>query len=103
MLEERGWEIDPGDFEFFGELGTNSGGRKATQYAATRRDAPLLKQEDILHAHDVLIHAGDFCKVRDTPRSVAHARDLNDDADCCRNLLADGFLKNILIKADLLN
>ena len=55
----------------------------------------LLKAEDLLHADDVLFHAGDLGDAGHLARAVAHARGLHDDGDGRGDLLADGLLGQI--------
>src|SRR5271157_1268107 len=57
----------------------------------------FFKQKDVLHAHDVFIHARDFHQMRHSACAVAHTRQLDDNSDCGRNLLAKGPFRKIQV------
>ena len=58
----------------------------------------LLEDEDVLHGDDVALHAGDLRNGGDLARAVRQARDLHDELDGRRDLLADGAIGNVQIR-----
>src|SRR5579872_3657588 len=67
-------------------------GTEGSQNLSGGSDALLLEDENLLHADDVLFHAGDLGDAGDLAGAIALAGNLDDDIERGGDLLADGAL-----------
>src|ERR1035437_4558150 len=96
-FEDAGRQNDTRDAELLEEPGTNPAGRENSNHLAVWPDALLVEGEDLLHADDVLFHAGDLRDACNFARTVAHTGSLHHDGEGRGNLLANGFFGQIHI------
>src|SRR5262245_60811450 len=90
LSEEVGRHGDATGRQAVGELGTDACGQVLPEHLAVLADTFLLEHEDLLHGHDVALHADDLAHTDDTARTVRHARQMDDDVECRGDLLAHG-------------
>src|SRR5205814_4013376 len=96
-LKQAGGYGNPGDLQFLRKLRPDPGCYELAHHTAAGADPLLFKQEDVLHTHDILVHAGYFRNVRDAPRAVTQAGDLNDHRDGRGNLLPDRLFRQVQV------
>ena len=72
------------------EFRPNTGRPELSRDSAVAQDAFSLEEKNILRGDGVGFHPHAFRDVGDATRSIAEARDMNQEIDSRDNLLADG-------------
>src|SRR5260370_22164441 len=89
-LEDGRRNRHPRGFETFVEFRANAGGAEAAGNASAFVDTGFFEYEDVLHGHQLALHADALGDSGYTAGPVAHARDLNEKVGGGADLLANG-------------
>src|SRR5690242_16035504 len=89
LLEQSGWQENARDAELFEVLRPDSGWLEHADHSAIWTDTLSVEDEDLVHTHDVLLHAGDLGDVDHLATPVTQARDLNDKGNGRSDLVSD--------------
>src|SRR5271163_1687489 len=73
----------------------DSGCNELAQHFAAGSDSRALEFEQILHHHHLAFHAADLRDTQQFARTVGQTRDVNNDVECRRYLLAHRALRNL--------
>src|SRR5438477_13017320 len=79
LFKHVGRQNNPGRVQFLGELRPDARGCEGSQRPTFGGNSLLLKYETVLHADDVIFHAGDLADVGEPPCSVCETRDLENE------------------------
>src|SRR3954464_12416738 len=90
VLEHVPRQLDPERGQPLAALRTNPRGTEMAAHLAVAAERGALEQEDVLHRHHLTFHAGHFGNRGHLAGPVRQTRDLDDEVDGRRGLLADG-------------
>src|SRR4051812_17336964 len=92
FFEHRHGKRNPGNEQFFRELGANPGGHKFAKDFAVFTNATLAEDKYVLHGDHLTFHTGNLRETDDFAGTVAETADLNHHIDGRSNLPAYGMV-----------